>query len=132
MNVLSFVVFAVLQILFLPFAILGVVIVGYRQMVMSKRLGTSQTAIETLNGRGTMHVFGMRDDEVAARIASVLPNTSTFGLWLCLFPLRVKHKISGRYFGYRRIQRLRVPQCLYPLAYSSRRLCHLILIRVPA
>ena len=85
MNVLSFVVFAVLQILFLPFAILGVVIVGYRQMVMSKRLGTSQTAIETLNGRGTMHVFGMRDDEVAARIASVLPNTSTFGLWLCLF-----------------------------------------------
>ena len=132
MNVLSFVVFAVLQILFLPFAILGVVIVGYRQMVMSKRLGTSQTAIETLNGRGTMHVFGMRDDEVAARIASVLPNTSTFDLWLCWFPLRVKHKISGRYFGYCRIQRLRVPQCLCPLAYSRRPLCHLILIRVPA
>jgi hypothetical protein len=50
-----------------------------------------------------MHVFGMRDDEVAARIASVLPITSTFGLWLCLFPLQVKHKISGRYFGYPRI-----------------------------
>jgi hypothetical protein len=41
MNVLSFVVFAVLQTLFLPLAILGVVIAGYRQMVVSKRLGTS-------------------------------------------------------------------------------------------
>ena len=41
MNVLSFVVFAVLQPLFLPLAILGVVIVGYPQMVVSKRLGTS-------------------------------------------------------------------------------------------
>lgn len=103
MNLLSFLVFAVLQILFIPLAVVGVILTGYRQIVVSKKLGTSQTAIEILNGRWTMHVFGMRDDEAAARIAAVLPNTSTFGLWLCLFPLWVKYKISGRYFAYPRI-----------------------------
>lgn len=103
MNLVSLVVFGVLQVLFIPLAVVGAILVGYRQIVVSKKLGTSQTAIEILNGRWTMHVFGMRDDEAAARIAAVLPNTSTFGLWLCLFPLWVKHKISGRYFAYPRI-----------------------------
>ena len=35
-------------------------------------------------------------------MAAVLPNTSTVGLWLVLFPLWVKHKMSGTYFGYPR------------------------------
>jgi len=103
MNFVSFLIFVVLQILFVPLAIVGAIVVGYRQIVVSKKLGTSQTAIEILNGRWTMHVFGMRNDEAAARIAAVLPNTSTFGLWLCLFPLWAKYKISGRYFAYPRI-----------------------------
>jgi len=103
MNFFSFLVFVALQILFIPLAIVGVILTGYRQLVVSKKLGTSQTAIEILNGRWTMHIFGMREDEAAVRVASVLPNTSTFGLWLCLFPLWTKYKISGRYFGYPRI-----------------------------
>ena len=103
MNFVSFLVFVVLQILFVPLAIFGVVLTGYRQLVVSKKLGTSQTAIEILNGRWTMHIFEMREDDSAARVASVLPNTSTFGLWLCLFPLWAKYKISGNYFGYPRI-----------------------------
>lgn len=55
----------------------------------------SQTAIEIGGGRCTMHIFGLRDDHAAANLTPVLPNTSTFGLWLALFPLYVHSRISG-------------------------------------
>ncbi|RLB56346.1 MAG: hypothetical protein DRJ42_03650 [Deltaproteobacteria bacterium] len=103
MKLLSFIVFLVLQIAFLPLAVVGFVLVAYKQMVISKRLGVSQTAIEVLNGRWTMHVFGMREDEATDRLAEAVPNTSPLGLWLVLFPVWVKYKISGSYFGYPRI-----------------------------
>jgi hypothetical protein len=102
MSVFSFPVFVLLQIAFLPLALVGVLLVAYKQMVVSKRLGVSQTAIEVLNGRWTMHVFDIRRDQAAAQLAGIVPNTSTFGLWLVLFPLWVKHKMSGTYFGYPR------------------------------
>ena len=98
MRLLSCGVFVVLQILFFPLAIFGVALVAYRQMVVSKRLGVSQTAIEVLNGRWTMHVFGMREDQATAALAGVLPNTSTLGLWLALVPLWVMHRMSGTAF----------------------------------
>jgi hypothetical protein len=84
MNILSWIIYVPLQILFLPFVILGVVLVGYKQIVVSKKLGLSMTAIEVINGRWTMHVFGMRKDEATASLAAALPNTSLFGLWLTL------------------------------------------------
>ena len=103
MRFLSFVVFLVLQIAFLPLAVVGFFIVGYKQMVVSKRLGVSQTMVEVINARWTMHVFDMREDMASARLADRVPNTSTFGLWLVLLPLWVKYKMSGAYFGYPRI-----------------------------
>jgi methyltransferase (TIGR00027 family) len=88
-------VFIILQILFIPLAIIGAITVGYKQLIVSKNIGISQTAIEILNGRWTMHIFGLRDDHAAAKLAPALPNTSTFGLWLALFPLYVHSRISG-------------------------------------
>ena len=96
MNILSLAIYIPLQILFIPIAILGTMLVAYKQIVVSNRLGLSLTAIEVINGRWTMDIFGMRDDEATARLAAVLPNTSLFGLWMCLFPLWVKYKISGK------------------------------------
>ena len=61
-SFLALLVFIVLQILFIPLGIIGVILVGYRQLIVSKNLGVSQTAIEIINGRWTMHVFGLRDD----------------------------------------------------------------------
>ncbi|MHC4409487.1 MAG: class I SAM-dependent methyltransferase [Planctomycetota bacterium] len=100
---MSFVVFLVLQILFLPLAIMGALLVLFKQMVVSKRLGVSQTAIEVLNGRWTMHIFELRKDDATERLARAVPNTSLFGLWLCFVPLWVRYKISGVHWGYPRI-----------------------------
>lgn len=103
MSLISLLVYLPLQLVFVPLAILGAVLVGYKQLVVSKRLGISQTAIEVINGRWTMHVFGMRQDEATAALAAALPNTSTFGLWLALIPLWVKYKLSGSLFLYPRV-----------------------------
>lgn len=94
-NILALIIFVILQILFIPLAIVGVIWTGYKQIVVSKRLGVSQTAIEIINGRWTMHVFGLRDDEAAAKLTPALPNTSTSGLWLALFPLYAYSRIAG-------------------------------------
>ena len=103
LRLFSFVVFLVLQIAFLPLAVVGLVIVAYKQLAVSKRLGVSQTMVEVLNTRWTMHVFDMREDIASARLADSIPNTSPFGLWLVLFPLWVKYKMSGAYFGYPKV-----------------------------
>ena len=103
MRLLSFVVFLMLQIAFLPLAVVGLVMVIFKQFVVSKRLGVSQTMVEVLNTRWTMHVFDMRQDVATVRLADCVPNTSTLGLWLILAPLWVKYKLSGEYFGYPRI-----------------------------
>jgi methyltransferase (TIGR00027 family) len=95
-NFLALIVFILLQILFIPLAIIGFILVAYTQMGVSKKLGVSQTAIEIINGRWTMHIFGVRDDHATAKLAPVLPNTSTFGLWLVLTPLYVYTRISGQ------------------------------------
>lgn len=99
----AWVVFVVLQIVFLPLAVAGVVLVTWRQLVVSRRLGASQTGIEVVNGRWTMDWFGIRSDAATVRLASVLPNTSIPGLRLFLFPLWIKYRLSGAWFAYPRL-----------------------------
>ena len=102
-RLIAWVVFVVLQVAFLPLAVLGVLMVTYRQIVVSRRLGSSATAIEVINGRWTMDWFGMRSDPATVGLLGVLPNSSILGLQLFLFPLWVKHKLSGEYFAYPRL-----------------------------
>ena len=102
MKLLSWLIYIPLQLLAFPIAIVGVILVAHRQLVVSKRLGVSQTAIEVFNGRWTLHIFGIRDDPGAAKLGPVLPNTSTLGLWMALFPLWVKAKIAGEQAFYPR------------------------------
>ena len=95
MKFISWILYVPLQLIALPICIFGMLLISYRQMLVSKRLGVSQTAIEVFNARWTLHIFGMRKDPGAVKLGSVLPNTSTLGLWLALFPLWCKAKIAG-------------------------------------
>ena len=103
MKLLSYLIFIPLQIVMIPFAIVGSIITAYKQILVSKRLGVSQTAIEIINGRWTMHIFGLRRDDETAALMGVLPNTSKLGLWLVLFPLWVQSKIAGECLLYPRV-----------------------------
>ena len=95
LKFLSWLIFVPLQVAFIPLAVVGFVMVAYTQILVSKRLDASQTGIETLNSRWTMHMFGMRDDIPSKRLAEAIPNTSVLGLSFCLIPLWVKYTISG-------------------------------------
>lgn len=103
MKIVGFIVYVLLQIVFIPAAVIGIALTGYKQIAVSKRLGVSQTAIEIINGRWTMHIFGIRQDPATAALISVLPNTSVAGLWLVLFPLWLQTRLSGELSFYPRI-----------------------------
>jgi methyltransferase (TIGR00027 family) len=103
MRILALLVFVPLQIAFVPLAIVGMLLQSYRQMIGSRRLGVSQTGIEVLGGRWTMHIFGMREDEATMKLARVLPNFSELGMWGVLFPSWVHARLAGKALGYPRV-----------------------------
>ncbi len=100
MTFIAWLIYIPLQILWFPFSILGVLWVAYKQIVRSKALGLSQTAVEIVNGRWTGHVFGLRKDTASFKLAGNLPNNSVLGLRMALFPLMVAKMIAGRPFLY--------------------------------
>lgn len=50
-KTLGFIIFTIVQILFIPLGIIGALMIYYKQMYVSKRSGVSSTAIEIINGR---------------------------------------------------------------------------------
>ena len=99
-KLIASLVFIIAQIYLLPLAVIGFVLVFYKQMFVSRRLGVSSTAVEVINGRWTMDIFGLRQDQATVKLNQVLPNTSTTGLWLVLYPLYLRYRISGEHWGY--------------------------------
>lgn len=95
MGIIAWVVFVPLQMLWLPVTVIASAVVGFRQLLGSRRLGVSQTAVEIINGRWTMDVFGVANQSAARQLAKELPNTSTVALGLTLFPQWVARHIAG-------------------------------------
>lgn len=100
MKYIGILLFVIIQILFLPLAIVGFVIIFYKQFLVSRKHGVSATAIEVLNGRWAMDVFDLRKDEATTKLMWQMPNCSPIGLWLCLFPCYAVYKITGKHLIY--------------------------------
>jgi methyltransferase (TIGR00027 family) len=100
MEIIALLVFIIVQIVFIPLAIIGVIIITIKQILVSKKLGVSSTAISVIGNRWLMDVFGLRKDTASAKLYLVLPNGSVFGLWLLFFPSYLRYKISGKNKGY--------------------------------
>lgn len=100
MDFIAFVVFIILQILFIPFAVIGLIFLTVKQVMVSKRLGVSSTAISVIGNRWYMHVFGIRKDAASIQLYHFLPNGSEFGLWTVYFPSYIRYKISGKNRGF--------------------------------
>ncbi len=100
MDTLALIVFIVFQILFIPLAIIGAILYIYKQFYGSKKLGASATATNVITHRWMMDVFGLREDKASVNLYRVLPNNSYFGVWLILFPLYLRYRISGKNPGF--------------------------------
>lgn len=93
MQYISFIVFVVVQILFLPLLIIGLILLSFKQLTVSRKLGVSATALSALGARVTAHYIGTRKDELARKLYAALPNVSTVGFWLYFCPTYIRYKI---------------------------------------
>jgi hypothetical protein len=50
-KIIGLIIYVIVQILFIPFRIIGAVIIYYKQTCVIKKLGVSSTVIEIINGR---------------------------------------------------------------------------------
>src|SRR4028118_2086824 len=92
--------YIIIQAAFIPLTILGLILTAYNQIVVSKKLEVSGTAISAIGYRWIMHMFGMRKDIESVNLYRVLPNGSSIGLWLLFFPLYLRYKAGGRFNGF--------------------------------
>lgn len=99
-KLLAFIIYLPLQACFIPFGILGAILIYYKQIYISQKYGVSSTAVEIINGRWTMHKFGLRPDLASVRLFESLPNTTSVGQWMVLFPLYVLRLIAGKHLIY--------------------------------
>ncbi len=97
---------APLQAAFAPLSVASAAAMGVRQLRVSRQLGVSQTAVEVLNARCAMHLFDLREDDAALRLAHALPNASPISLGVALFPLWMTHQVDREHASYPR----RAPQ----------------------
>jgi len=96
MRLIAFLVYLPIQIVLLPFVIVAALIFSYYQIVVSRRVGVSQTGIEILGARVHMHLFGMREDTATLALSRVLPNFSLRLTRLILLPQTIHYWIAGR------------------------------------
>ena len=83
------------QIIFIPFAIIGLIDAIYKEMRKSKKLGVSFTAIKALQYRWIMHYFNARPDPLSVAFIKKLPCESHFGLWSTLGALIISQRLFG-------------------------------------
>ncbi|MBW2513064.1 MAG: class I SAM-dependent methyltransferase, partial [Deltaproteobacteria bacterium] len=84
-----------IQILFIPFAVIGLIDGIYKEMRKGNKLGVSFTAIKALQYRWFMHNFNTRQDPLSVAFIKKLPCESHFGLWSMFGALIISQRLFG-------------------------------------
>jgi methyltransferase (TIGR00027 family) len=85
-----------IQIIFIPFALIGLAHGLYKEMVNSKKLGVSFSAGQSLQYRWIMHYFNTRADQMSVEFTKKFPCESHFALWTIMGALI----LARRWFGF--------------------------------
>lgn len=84
-----------IQIVLLPFAVVGYVVFVVRLVIFSRRSGTSATVLASLYTRYMQHKLGTRRDEPAARLLLALPSVSPLALHPVTAPTLAANRVTG-------------------------------------
>ncbi len=87
--------YILIQIIFIPFAIIGIIIAVYKEMGNSKKLGISFSAVKALQYRWMMHYFNTRTDRLSVAFIKKFPCESHFGMWSVLGALIISLRLFG-------------------------------------
>lgn len=88
--------YIILQIVFIPFLIIGLLVGLYKEMVVSKKMNISFSAGQALQYRWMMHYFETREDKDTVEFVKHFPCESHFGLWTTMGPLI----LANRWFAF--------------------------------
>lgn len=94
-KIIQIILFIPIQIIFIPFAIVGLIIGIYKEITISKKLGVSYSAGQTLQYRWFMHYFNTRADTFSVAFTKKFPCESHFGLWALMGPLIISRRLFG-------------------------------------
>jgi len=94
-NVLQFILYLPIQVAFIPLVVAGLIDAIYREMVKSRQLGVSFSAVNSLQYRWIMHHFGTRPDPLSVEFVKAFPCESHFGLWTTLGALLLSQRLFG-------------------------------------
>ena len=84
-----------IQIIFIPFAIIGIIDGINKGMRISKKLDVSFTSGQALQYRWVLHYFGIRPDPLSVAFIKELPCVSHFGLWSTYGALFISQRLFG-------------------------------------
>ena len=84
-----------IQILFIPIAILGLIVGIYKEFGKSKKLRVSFSSGQTLQYRWVLHYFNTRPDPFSVAFTKKFPCESHFGLWSIYGALIISQRLFG-------------------------------------
>ena len=94
-KIFQIILYIPIQIIFIPFAIIGLIDGIYKEMGKSKKLGVSFSAVQALQYRWIMHFFNTRPDPLSVAFTKKFPCESHFGLWSTLGALIISQRLFG-------------------------------------
>jgi methyltransferase (TIGR00027 family) len=94
-KLVQIILYILIQIIFIPLAIIGLVDAIYKEMRKSKKLGVSFSAIKALQYRWFMHYFNTRPDSLSVSFIKKFPCESHFGMWSIMGPLIISQRLFG-------------------------------------
>ena len=94
-KIFQIILYVPIQIIFIPFAIIGIIDAIYKEMGKSKKLGVSFSAIKALQYRWLMHYFNTRPDPLSVAFIKKFPCESHFGMWSIMGPLIISLRLFG-------------------------------------
>jgi len=100
MKILSIIIYTIVQILFIPLTIIGILLIVIKQFTVSKYLRISSTAVDVVSVRWAMDIFDIKEDKISRRLFRHLPNASLIGHWMVMYPTYLRYKISKDYNGF--------------------------------
>jgi methyltransferase (TIGR00027 family) len=79
-TLLQFLLYVPIQIVFIPFALIGLVAGIHKGLIRSRKMGVSFSAIQALQYRWLMHFFDTRPDQISIAFIKKFPCESHYGL----------------------------------------------------
>ena len=95
MKLFQIILYIPIQIIFIPFAIIGLIDAIYKEFRKSRKLGVSFSAIMALQYKWFMHYFNTRPDPLSIAFIKKFPCESHFGLWSTMGALIISQRLFG-------------------------------------